>query len=220
MSLTLGFNGTVDQANATLQPLAQWAASVPQYLALASAQVEPFVSLMAFHESFDSHSEPTGNAVTLGSRLIPAAVLANDTARSTVAILLAEITYLVGGLTGMLVTGGAVAANDPASTATSLTPAWRRAGVHVALGVGWALNATQADIAGAFAAVSSLTGNLRNVTPGSGAYWSESDFMEPQWEDAFWGDNYARLQAVKHAVDPGWLFTCHHCAEPAPPPSQ
>ena len=49
--------------------------------------------------------------------------------------------------------------------------------------------------------------------PDSGAYWSESDFLEPDWQDAFWGTKYSRLQAVKKAVDPLGVFQCHHCVE-------
>ena len=33
---------------------------------------------------------------------------------------------------------------------------------------------------------------------------------EPNWQDAFWGDNYARLRAVKDKYDPDGLFFLHH----------
>jgi FAD/FMN-containing dehydrogenase len=61
--------------------------------------------------------------------------------------------------------------------------------------------------------VSELTQILRTQMPDSGAYWSESDFLEPDWQDAFWGTKYSRLQAVKKAVDPLGVFQCHHCVE-------
>ena len=97
--------------------------------------------------------------------------------------------------------------------ASSFTPAWRAAGFHVACGAGWAANATLEQQAAVVQGVSSLTGVLRAATPGSGAYWSEADFLEPQWQLAFWGSNYERLQAVKLQVDPKGVFTCHHCVE-------
>ena len=32
------------------------------------------------------------------------------------------------------------------------------------------------------------------------------------WETKFWGEeNFARLQAIKRAVDPGEFFSCHQC---------
>jgi hypothetical protein len=52
---------------------------------------------------------------------------------------------------------------------------------------------------------------LRAATPGAGTYVNETDYFEPSWQREFWGDNYRRLLAIKRQVDPGGLFTCHHC---------
>jgi FAD/FMN-containing dehydrogenase len=52
---------------------------------------------------------------------------------------------------------------------------------------------------------------LRNATPDSGSYVNETDYFEPDWQHAFWGDNYPKLLAIKRAYDPHGLFTCHHC---------
>lgn len=51
---------------------------------------------------------------------------------------------------------------------------------------------------------------LHKVVPAPGAYLAESDFFEKNWQRAFWGDNYRRLQAVKAAYDPHGLFFVHH----------
>ena len=51
---------------------------------------------------------------------------------------------------------------------------------------------------------------LRALAPGTGSYWSESDFFQPDWQQAFWGPHAARLQAVKARYDPEGLFTVHH----------
>jgi FAD/FMN-containing dehydrogenase len=48
------------------------------------------------------------------------------------------------------------------------------------------------------------------VAPGAGAYVSESDYFQSDWQQAFWGDNYARLAAVKRKYDPEGLFVVHH----------
>jgi hypothetical protein len=50
---------------------------------------------------------------------------------------------------------------------------------------------------------------LREVAPGAGAYVSESDYFQADWESAFWGGNAARLAAVKKAYDP---MGCSSCA--------
>lgn len=59
------------------------------------------------------------------------------------------------------------------------------------------------DVAAAMAA-------LRTVVPNPGAYVSESNYFEADWQKAFWGTNYARLRAVKDSYDPEGLFAVHH----------
>ena len=51
---------------------------------------------------------------------------------------------------------------------------------------------------------------LRNVSPVPGAYVSESNFFEKDWQHSFWGANYQRLQKVKAKYDPDGLFFVHH----------
>ena len=210
VSFLLGINGTVAQASALLAPLKAFVEAQPTHLSIIGADLEPYPSLMQFHEAYDASSEPMGYAGTLGSRVLPLALLNNATSRAALVRSLTTIAYTVG-MTGQLVAGGAVAAADP--RLTSLNPAWRSAGVHVSFGAAWPLNATQAEREAVFGGVSALTELLRGDAPGSAAYFSESDFLEPSWEEAFWGPNYQRLQQVKRAVDPAGLLSCHHCVE-------
>jgi FAD/FMN-containing dehydrogenase len=51
---------------------------------------------------------------------------------------------------------------------------------------------------------------IRKLLPRVGSYVWETDFFQPNWQDAFWGENYARLRAVKDKYDPGGLFFVHH----------
>ncbi|MBV8500206.1 MAG: FAD-dependent oxidoreductase [Paucibacter sp.] len=51
---------------------------------------------------------------------------------------------------------------------------------------------------------------LLKVAPLAGAYVSESDFFQSDWQQAFWGANYARLLAAKRRYDPEGLFFVHH----------
>lgn len=52
---------------------------------------------------------------------------------------------------------------------------------------------------------------IRAATPGTGSYVNEADYFEPDWQQSFWGGNYARLSEIKRKYDPGGLFYCHHC---------
>ena len=51
---------------------------------------------------------------------------------------------------------------------------------------------------------------LRNLVPNPGSYVSESNYFNPTWQDAYWGENYLRLRTVKTKYDPGGLFFVHH----------
>jgi hypothetical protein len=51
---------------------------------------------------------------------------------------------------------------------------------------------------------------LRAVGPRSGAYVSESNFFEEDWQHSYWGSNWARLTLVKKKYDPTGLFFVHN----------
>ena len=60
------------------------------------------------------------------------------------------------------------------------------------------------------AAIGRAMDALLTIAPNAGSYVSESDYFEPNWQQAFWGANYPRLAAVKTAYDPDGLFFVHH----------
>ena len=62
------------------------------------------------------------------------------------------------------------------------------------------------------AAVGAAMDQIRKLTPRVSSYVWETDYFEPNWQDSFWGDNYARLRAVKQKYDPDGLFFLHHGA--------
>ncbi|KQW97166.1 FAD-linked oxidase [Massilia sp. Root418] len=51
---------------------------------------------------------------------------------------------------------------------------------------------------------------MLKVAPGAGAYVSESDYFQSDWQTAFWGSNYRRLAQIKQKYDPQGLFFVHH----------
>lgn len=44
------------------------------------------------------------------------------------------------------------------------------------------------------------------VTPNAGAYINEADYQQADWQQVFYGDNYARLLAIKKRLDPKGVF--------------
>jgi FAD/FMN-containing dehydrogenase len=51
---------------------------------------------------------------------------------------------------------------------------------------------------------------LRAVAANGGAYVSESNFFESDFQHSYWGSNYARLAAIKRKYDPNGLFFVHN----------
>lgn len=52
---------------------------------------------------------------------------------------------------------------------------------------------------------------FKALAPTAGTYANEADYHMPDWQQTFWGENYARLLTIKKQVDPDGLFYCHHC---------
>lgn len=114
--------------------------------------------------------------------------------------------YEIGGAyLGYAITGGPSGVESPDN---AVNPAWRDAAIHMVPFRSWASNTTWDEIA---SYSKDFTANwmpiLRNATPGSGAYASEGDVNEPQFEQSFFGlENYDRLLAIKQKYDPTSLF--------------
>jgi FAD/FMN-containing dehydrogenase len=59
-------------------------------------------------------------------------------------------------------------------------------------------------------AIGKAMSKLKQLAPGAGSYFAESDFFEPQWQKSYWGPNYPRLLSIKKQYDPAGLFFVHH----------
>ncbi|HEY2808636.1 MAG TPA: FAD-binding oxidoreductase [Steroidobacteraceae bacterium] len=59
-------------------------------------------------------------------------------------------------------------------------------------------------------AIDAATAELARLAPQGGSYLSESNYFNPHWQQAYFGEHYAKLQAVKARYDPDGLFFVHH----------
>ncbi|KAI0040085.1 FAD-binding domain-containing protein [Auriscalpium vulgare] len=148
----------------------------------------------------------SGQNLILGSRLIPDAAYRGNVDHFGTAV--TEILKSgVPGFLGHMVSGGKVAEN--ANLSVALTPKWRTAKTHMLLSQTW-LDSTPPAL------VEQIRHNftfnsmplLINLTgeSDSGAYSSEADVLEPNYQTTFFGPNYPRLSTIKSKYDPNDLF--------------
>ncbi|KAH7318998.1 hypothetical protein BKA65DRAFT_599150 [Rhexocercosporidium sp. MPI-PUGE-AT-0058] len=141
----------------------------------------------------------------ISSRLIPRSVVRNQ--NSAITNLYRDIVkdgdWIVSGI--VLNASHKVAGNKPGRNAVN--PAWRQALVHTIVYSVWDW---EAPISVMQAREDHLTNyispSLEALTPSSGTYLNEANFGQKNWQDVFYGNNYARLLAVKHKYDPEGLL--------------
>ncbi|OTB02155.1 hypothetical protein M426DRAFT_24914 [Hypoxylon sp. CI-4A] len=109
--------------------------------------------------------------------------------------------------------GGVVSAYNVAASPktgypdSAVNPAWRQTVLHAIDIVSWTQDMYTELITIWSNVLTSDWGSMwRSVSPGSGAYLSESDYIEPDFQRSFWGDKYERLYQLKKKLDPWSVF--------------
>ncbi|KAI0010346.1 FAD-binding domain-containing protein [Xylariaceae sp. FL0662B] len=116
------------------------------------------------------------------------------------------IRYVVDA--GGIVTAYNVAAAPRAGYPdNAVNPAWRKTVLHAIDSVTWTQEMYTELITIWSSTLTNQWGPLwRSVSPGAGAYLSEADYIEPDFQHSFWGDKYERLYGLKKQLDPWDLF--------------
>jgi hypothetical protein len=89
---------------------------------------------------------------------------------------------------------------------SAVNPAWRKSIMHAMLIGEQPVGLTAAEAEAEQARIQGYMDVWRQLTPGSGSYMNEGDPEEPNWQQSYYGDNYAKLLAIKRARDPWGLF--------------
>ncbi|RAK94981.1 FAD-dependent oxidoreductase [Aspergillus ibericus CBS 121593] len=90
---------------------------------------------------------------------------------------------------------------------SSANPAFRQTLMHAISSTSWASNTSDATILQDMKYFTyDILGEWRRTCPEAGAYMSEADVMEPNFQRAFYGSYYDRLYALKQRYDPTGLF--------------
>ncbi|MCJ1397308.1 hypothetical protein MMC11_000500 [Xylographa trunciseda] len=167
------------------------------------------LSWYQFYEKYVvPHQAPVGGGRVLVSRLIPTALFETPQGRAKIMAYLH--TMLDAGVSPYIpVTTPILFPYVPGST--SATPAWRNSVWELATSLTWTWNSTVAEKRAVVALAAKLTALAKQLAPDSGSYGNEADPWMADWQEDFWGANYARLLAIKHKYDPEGLLTCWKC---------
>ncbi|ORX94762.1 FAD-binding domain-containing protein [Basidiobolus meristosporus CBS 931.73] len=201
---------TTDEAN-YLEAIKEFIRLQPSWeenVGISGGHFRTYTSFLDWHETFVS--DTTGTPVLLSSRLIPLEIFKTDKTVDQLAKTLIEAQKTNGKfdsnvtILGHLVAGGAFTRNKGEDT--SVHPAWREALRHMVLPTSWDVNTSLSEQRKLASELTERTQPLRDITPGSGAY-----FNEPHWQQAFFVRNYRSLRRIEAKYDPDGLFVCHHC---------
>lgn len=137
------------------------------------------------------------------SRFFPRAVISNATSRASSLSAIRSVFDAGARLIMFNIRNPPGAADID----NAVNPAWRDVLLFAIMFVTWNETAPVEQ-------VERLSRNLTEVwnptwkalTPGSGTYMSEADYIEPNWQDSFHGDKYAKLLEVKRKWDPDCVF--------------
>ncbi|TFK67438.1 FAD-binding domain-containing protein [Pluteus cervinus] len=92
----------------------------------------------------------------------------------------------------------------------AVNEAWRDTVWHIVTSVSWNWNATINEKRDSYKKAEEAISHIRNITPDA-AYFNECDTYEPNFEQSFWGNNYAELLTLKQKYDPDHLLECWRC---------
>lgn len=92
-----------------------------------------------------------------------------------------------------------------------MNPAWRNTLSSLFVVQGFPDWAPRSEIEAVYRDTTNKTEALRKLSPETGAYFNEPDSNEPNWQQAFFGKNHARLSTIKGKYDPKNLFWCRRC---------
>ncbi|KAH9897401.1 hypothetical protein F4778DRAFT_232684 [Xylariomycetidae sp. FL2044] len=187
---------TSEQLNAFLQPtLAELDRSgIPYNYASGD-----YTSYLAAQEALF----PAYNVVeyTLGGYFIPRSLFANG----SIEAITDALRFLVDH--GAAVSGMPLDVSRKPAVPNSVNPAWRTTAIVLVYGLPYdPLNMTN-NLEAQRQVTEVLTPRVEALAPGAGAYLNEGDLHQPNWQQTFYGQSYAKLLSIKRQYDPeGILF--------------
>ncbi|PTB44833.1 uncharacterized protein TrAFT101_000301 [Trichoderma asperellum] len=187
--------------NETIQK--RWPNRVQFYTTL-----EQYDSFLAwFDKNYDTNQ--AGGSLYLVSRLLDGEVLTGNTEALKNALQVG-MSGSSRSMEAFMVGGKGVQEATPRGGSNAVNPAWRTAYVHALNGEPFGpFNKSEEQRAKEI--LEREFQPLRDLTPRGGAYINEAFPFEKDWQQTFWGSNYAKLLKIKRRVDPTDVFWCSPC---------
>lgn len=137
-----------------------------------------------------------------GGRLIPRSLVEKNNSDLT-----AAFRSILEGGGGIGTVGLSVSKSVAGDVYNAVLPAWRETLLDVVVVTPWSFTAPLSDMVALQRRMTEVyIPTLAALTPGGGCYLNEGDFLEPDWQNVFYGANYKRLREIKKAFDPEDVF--------------
>ncbi|KAI1138398.1 FAD binding domain protein [Hypoxylon sp. FL0543] len=201
---------TEDEVSALLQPF------LTKMNDLAVPVTSSVTSYPGFLEHFNQYLGPLPYGldliniidVSIGGRIIPRRLIENSTSNIDLIEALKLSVYPGGEYqTGGIAfnAGHGVAGNSLSSNA--VLPAWRDGILTLLTFAPWDYESTRdVNMAADKYLLDVTIPALTALTPGGGTYLNEANFQQTDWQQSFYGANYAKLKRIKKIYDPQDLF--------------
>ncbi|CDM37360.1 CAZyme family AA7 [Penicillium roqueforti] len=194
------YNQTTDDVKAILEPFTS------KLTELNITYQASFTEHDSYYDHYNTYMGPLpwGNldvgAYQYGGRLIPRSTLEQNYNGMGDALR----TLTQGGLVAV---GVGMNVSNPVNVSNAVFPALRNAAVTMQFGLPWNETAPWSEmIADQKKITTKYVPALEAVTPDSGCYQNEADFRQPNWQQTFFGSNYAPLLTIKRKWDPASFF--------------
>ncbi|KAI1213860.1 FAD binding domain protein [Annulohypoxylon truncatum] len=187
-------NGTAEELERLLQPTlkALDRSGIPYDF---STTVFP-----TFQDSFNTLVPETDvYEVNIGGRIIPQSLVTSDSAA-----LVDAIKTIVSN--GGVLSGVSMDVSRLPPSPNSVHPAWRNSLFLAFISTMYDRHNMTANLIEHQKVTNVLVAALDKLTLSGAAYMNEADFNEPNWQQVFYGENYAKLLAIKRKYDPDDIF--------------
>ena len=157
---------------------------------------------LTFLDGYNAMNPPIPTSdIQIGGRFIPRSLVQQNNSALTAAF--RTINDKGGGASGLALNVSNRLVGYPYN---SVHPRWRDTLFDMVLYTLYNYTDWDLDLANQQLMTNELIPQLEALTPGGGAYLSEADFQQPNWQQTLYGDNYGQLKAIKDKYDPTHMF--------------